>query len=306
MEMKELLADYRLRRRFNAEQYIHDKCEKLNRFFTKNGIMSAVVGISGGIDSAVTFALLSHASKQRNSTIQKLVGITMPIRGTGTTNQELATSKALSFLEGISRDNPGKIIFYNVDLTEAYEAYLKNTAYHSQPWSNGQLASVVRTPCLYHHAALMQERGFSSLVVGTTNRDEGAYLGFFGKASDGMVDLQPIADMHKSEVYKVAAALGVSQEIYDAVPSGDVFDGRHDEEMIGAPYWFVELYLLIKCVGIPEFHSDLHINQEDMVLYKKYSEAIEELHKKNAHKYQVGLPAHFIDVMERKVPGGWK
>src|SRR5690606_27646773 len=131
-------------------------------------------------------------------------------------------------------------------LTRSYKEYIWNTPFEQNNWDEGQLASIVRTPCLYYNAAILQSQGFKSIVVGTTNRDEGSYIGFFGKASDAMVDLQPIADIHKSEVYEVAKLLNIPQEIIDAKPRGDVYDGRCDEEMIGAPYWFLEMYLLMK------------------------------------------------------------
>ena len=143
---------------------------------------------------------------------------------------------------------------------------------------------------------------FPSLVVGTTNRDEGAYLGFFGKASDGMVDVQPISDLHKSEVYAIARELDVPQVVIDAPPSGNVFDGRIDEEMIGAPYWFVELYLLAR---ERELDLDGLIDGSERPAYERWRNAIERQHQKNAHKYRVGSPAIHLDVLPRSVPGGW-
>jgi hypothetical protein len=127
------------------------------------------------------------------------------------------------------------------------------------------------------------------VVVGTTNRDEGAYLGFFGKASDAMVDLQPISDLHKSEVRALARHLGVPDDLVDAVPSGDVHDGRVDEEMIGATYDDVELALRMRELELPA----------------RGPAAIERKHVENAHKYRVGDPAVHLDVMPRGVPGGW-
>ena len=147
----------------------------------------------------------------------------------------------------------------------------------------------MRTPALYGAAALLQSHGLRSVVVGTTNRDEGAYLGFFGKASDGMVDLQPISDLHKSEVRALARHLGVPEEVVLAVPSGDVHDGRVDEEMIGASYDEVELALRMR----------------ELALAPTSPPAIERKHAENRHKYVAGDPAVHLDVMPRGVPGGW-
>lgn len=319
--LREFLKVLRKKRNFNAVEYLEKKTIAINKFFTDNKLDAAVMGVSGGVDSAVVYALLNHAAKQPGSPIKKIVGLIMPILGSGTSNQIEAMNKAKDFCKHIISHNIQKkhghepvAMFHVCNLTRAYQEYIACSLFLDEPWGNGQLASIVRTPNLYFAAAQLQQRGYRSIVVGTTNRDEGSYIGFFGKASDAMVDLQPIADIHKSEVYKIARLLDVTKEIINAAPAGDVHDGRNDEEMIGAPYWFLELYLLMKqenlalSIGI-EF-SDEHLKkivpkvfEDDM--FKKYSKAIEEIHNKNAHKYQVGSPSHFIDVMKRKIEGGW-
>lgn len=302
--LEELLAELRQIRGFETDAYIHRKLAAINLFFTTNRLDAAVLGLSGGVDSAVVFCLLWESSKLQGSPIKKVLPLLMPIYGEGATNQDEAESKAVQLMK--DKVFTDYVVF---NLTEAYQAIVKSSP--GNAWAQGQLASVLRTPALYYHAALLQTQGYASLVVGTTNRDEGSYIGFFGKASDGMVDLQPIADIHKSEVYQVARKLGVSEVIMRAKPSGDVFDGRYDEEMIGAPYWALELYLLIKDFS---FHQPVHIPRvlknafpdKEFARLCEYAEQIEALHEKNKHKYAVGAPAHFIDVMERKVWGGWK
>lgn len=300
-------------RNFNPSLYINLKCKAINDFFRKNHLDAAVIGISGGIDSAVAYKLLVEASKYEDSPIKKIHAILMPIRCKGTTGQNDATIRGLEVVE-ISN----VCHYYVDDLTNACDAYVASMItnidhFENRPnpteWTVGQLASIVRTPNLYFRAAYLQQHGYKSIVVGTTNRDEGGYIGFFGKASDAMVDLQPIADIHKSEVIEVAKRLNVPQSIIDATPKGDVWDGKCDEEMIGAPYWFLEMYIQLK-----EEHGNSIINQmynetftpDQKEIFKKYASAIEDIHNKNAHKYEVGSPSHFIDVMPRKVTGGWK
>ena len=119
-----------------------------------------------------------------------------------------------------------------------------------------------------------------------------------------MVDLQPISDLHKSEVYALAKLLEIPQDIIDAPPAGDVYDGRVDEEMIGAPYWFVELYLLYLSAQDESLLQTL--SDEERQQFEHYQANLEELHRKNAHKYWVGSPAVHLDVYERFVPGGWQ
>jgi len=297
-----LLDKYRERRGFHVYQYIDAKAERINDFFRTNKLDAAVLGLSGGIDSAITLALLIEARNRENSPIRKICPVIAPIHGPGVTGQMEALSRAvrLTYNYGIHSDT---II---TDLSRAYEAMCEVNENLTSPWAKGQLASILRTPMFYGQAAALQDKGYRSIVVGTTNRDEGSYIGFFGKASDGMVDLQPIGDIHKSEVHLVALALNVTQEIMDVTPKGDVWDGRVDEEMIGSPYWFLELYLLGLENG--EHVLDLISYKDNLSAYTqmvKWVENIENLHRINAHKYAVGSPAHFIDVIPRKIPGGW-
>ena len=288
----------RRNRGFTVEYYLHEKAKKINAYFSQSGLDSAVLGLSGGIDSAVVLGLMRYASLQKDSPIKKLVSLLMPIESRGATDQDIALSRGKMVAEALGGDA------WICPLGKAQEAYVSAMSQlESTAWSEGQLLSVVRTPALYYAAAQLQAHGFRSLVLGTTNRDEGAYLGFFGKASDGMVDLQPISDLHKSEVYALAEYFGVPREIIDAPPSGNVWDGKIDEEMIGAPYWFIELYLMEKSQN---FELDVSVlSKTEQELYQRYSQAIETQHSKNAHKYRVGSPAVHLDVLPRLIPGGW-
>ena len=302
--LKRKLKIVQEKRGFSAPSYLEQKLKRINDFFAKAGLNSVVVGMSGGVDSALVASLLSAAAQEVNSPIQKIRLVIAPIKGEGTTGQDLASQKAMQQGELLQQKN-NKVEFVLHDLSRAYQVIIEdgNTSEMSA-WTKGQMASVLRTPVFYYHAAILQELGFKSLVAGTTNRDEGAYIGFWGKASDGMVDLQPIADLHKSEVYQLAQLLGVLETIIKDAPRGDVWDGREDEQMIGAPYWFLELYQLLLEYEEEETFSHA-LDVETLEQYQLYKNNIETLHQKNSHKYQIGSPAHFIDIMNRKVPNGW-
>lgn len=297
MNFLEMYEDLSMARAFKPDQYLKKKLFKINEFFQEEKLDSVVVGVSGGIDSALVINLFNEASKLPDSPIKKVVGLILPIIGQGVTSQIKAKEKAVEVCEAAG------VEYHVVYLTDAYNSMVKETG--GNAWTQGQMASVLRTPMLYYWAALLQEQGFRSLVSGTTNRDEGSYLGFFGKASDGMVDIQPIGDLHKSEVILLSRKLRVPVEIRIAKPAGDVWDGRVDEQMIGAPYWFIESYLLMKEFG--NFQSMLaDLDPEEAEKAIKWAENIEKLHKTNEHKYKVGSPARFIDVMPRVIPGGWQ
>ena len=295
MKYAELKDQLIKRRNFEVESYINAKLKAINNFFSKEGLDACVIGISGGIDSAIAIKLLHEASKLPNSPIKEIIGLIMPINCLGTTGQDLATQKAEKFcLES-------HFYYQLVDLTDTMRPYLKGfDNWMPSNWSIGQLASIVRTPALYFQAALLQQRGYRSIVVGTTNRDEGSYIGFFGKASDAMVDLQPIADLHKTEIYQLAEYYKIPEYITGDKPKGDVWDGKCDEEMIGAPYHFLQVFLLAKYKGIDMTQL------EDFDDYKEWFYNIEKIHKHNAHKYKVANSSRFINVLPSDIQGGWQ
>ncbi|WP_230373364.1 NAD(+) synthase [Leptospira interrogans] len=287
-------------RGFDLSIHLRKKIKCINDFFETEGLNSCVVGLSGGIDSSLVLGLLDLASKEPNSPIKKIRGIALPIFNIGATGQQEALRK-FELLKSSFLSQSEKIEFFEKDLTQVQENYLRLEEGNYSPFAAGQLLSIIRIPFLYFHAALLQDQNFRSIVVGTINRDEGAYLGFYGKASDGMVDLQPIADLHKNEVFEIAKSIKIPTEIIYAEPTGDVFDGRSDKEMIGANYEDIRFFILFKDFNL-DFRNFTHLLSSDTI---QSFENIETLHKKNLHKYKVGLPSRFIDVMKRIVEGGW-
>lgn len=248
-----------------------------------NNLDSIVFGLSGGVDSAVVLGLLIEAKKEENSPIKRIVPLLMPIFGSGVSNQNYALSKGLDLLNHFDYND-----YQVIDLTKSYQELIKSNKLGSalnDDWADGQMASVLRTPTLYYHTALLQSQGYKSIVCGTTNRSEGSYIGFFGKASDAMVDLQPISDIFKSEVYEVAKKLNVTKKIIKSIPSGDVFDNRNDEEMIGTTYEMLEFFTLI--CDYDSNNSLLKLNSEEYNKILKQFEILRKLHRKNGHKYQM-------------------
>jgi NAD+ synthetase len=279
------LSQLRASRGFDVAEVASAKIGRLARWFARAQLDTAVIGASGGVDSSLVLALA------RAARIARVVALVMPIRGRGATRQAEATARGRAAATAVGAE------LWEAPLGDALAATIAALGRASglafDAWSEGQCLSVIRTPALYGAVALLRAHGHRAVVVGTTNRDEGAYLGFFGKASDGMVDVQPISDLHKSEVRALARHLGVPAEIVDAVPSGDVHDGRSDEQMIGASYDEIETVLRLKELGRDPQHAANH-------------EAIERQHAANRHKYAAGHPAVHLDVFPRGVPGGWR
>ena len=127
-----------------------------------------------------------------------------------------------------------------------------------------------------------------------------------GKASDGMVDIQLISDIHKSEVYEVARELNIPESIINVIPSGDMYDNRTDETVFGASYDFVELYL--NYLNMEENQKKelvSSLDEESKEQFEFYSKNLENLHKYNLHKYMAKSPAIHLDLYDSSVKGGW-
>lgn len=300
------LFHLRKMRGFNADKCIEAKAIVLNEYMRTCGLNACVVAVSGGVDSAAVLSLVVHAKKQDKSPIEKIVAITLPVKDEkSATNQTQSVSKAQELGEILSLDVAA------LDVTRSYrEIYpqVEEALEQIKPdnWARGQLCAYARTPIIYYCTSVLSSQGFRSIVVGTTNRDEGAYLGYVGKASDAMVDVQLISDLHKSEVYQIAQQLNVPQSILDAAPNGDMYDGRVDEEVFGAPYDFVELYLNHKNLSDSTWKSLTKIwDENDWQQFSQYSQALEKLHHYNSHKYWIGSPAIHLDVYPSAVKGGW-
>jgi NAD+ synthetase len=295
------LEHYRARRAFRAEAYLEARLRLLNDYCRHSGIRAAVVGVSGGIDSAVVLGLMVRAAALPGSPLRRVVPALIPMFvEAGASNQDTALARGREVCAALGLQ--AALVDLSGPLDSMKAAVDRGYGRTGQPWASGQLVSYLRTPALYYLTALLTEDKLLAVLCGTTNRDEGAYIGFFGKASDGMVDLQPISDLHKHEVRQLAALLHVPQSVMEATPSGDTYDARPDEAMIGAPYDFLELYQHWLCAGRP----DLGLHGPARSEWDKGAAALEDLHAKNLHKYLASSVAVHLDILERPVPGGWR
>lgn len=304
----EILDSLRNSRNFNVEKYIDEKLNVLNKYFGEYGIDSAVICLSGGIDSAVVYALLMELKNQENSNLKEVYSLTLPYsKSNGMINQSDTVSRSAELVGKFG----GTLL--NIDLSKPLKSLMNEVKSElitsGSKWSEGQLVSYLRTPTYYYVTSLLNDIGKRAVVVGTTNKDEGAYLGYFGKASDGLVDIQLISDIHKSEIYKLASYLGVTESILNAIPTGDMYDGRVDEEVFGAPYEFVEMYLLMKEMDINSYQNIIEILSsytDAFNQFEKFNNNLEKLHNYNKHKYLGASPAVHMDIIPYFIEGGWK
>lgn len=174
-----------------------------------------VVGISGGIDSAVACALAAKAVGP-----ERVLGVSMPV--SSNSPQDAADAKALCDALGVR--------LITVPLGDVQEAFLAKEHITGTPLLAGNIASRLRMTALYNIAAA---NGY--LVCGTSNKTE-YLIGYSTKWGDGAADVQPLLHLYKKDVYALAEELGIPQEIIDKAPSAGFFEGQTDEAEIGLSY----------------------------------------------------------------------
>lgn len=285
---------YREYRNFIPSKYINAKSWLINEYMKKSNINSCIIGVSGGIDSSITLALIHYASKYSDSPIKKITAILIPEFVDGTTGQLATITKAINLIDSLNKEDGCHIDYNIIDLTRTHKTIREYVNFKSIPksWANGQLVSYIRTPILYYYASLLYQNGYPSIIVGTTNFDEIGYVGYFGKASDGMVDIQIISDIHKSEVYSLAKCLNIPCEIIKAKPSGDLYNGKTDEEFMGVTYNEIETY-----IGYLMGYTYLDVKKESI-------DIIENLNKQCKHKYHGNGYAIHLNLYDINIPGG--
>ncbi len=232
--------------------------------YAKNaGVNGFVVGVSGGIDSAVTSTLCAETGLD-------VLCLEMPIH-----QAKSHVSRAEEHIKQLE-ERYANVTDERVDLTPVFEEFKTEVSLDGkQAIVDMALANArarLRMTTLYYHAGL---KGL--LVAGTGNKVEDFGVGFYTKYGDGGVDLSPIADLMKSEVYAIGEYLKVPESIMKAAPSDGLFgDARSDEDQIGASYPELEWAMQMQDKG--KVLSDFEGRQQEV--FKIYS----SYNKRNQHK----------------------
>jgi NAD+ synthase len=232
-------------------------------------IKGFVVGVSGGIDSAVTASLCAKTGLE-------LIVLELPIH-----QAENQVNRALELIQHL-KSSYSNVSSDRVDLTPVFESFKKsipnathNFAKNNEDKQQLSLANTrarLRMTTLYYYAGL-----YGYLVAGTGNKVEDFGVGFYTKYGDGGVDLSPIADLMKSEVYELAAYLNVPNSILNAAPTDGLFgDNRTDEDQIGASY--DELEWAMEQLENDKTSSDF--SGRELQVFEIYT----RLHRINQHK----------------------
>ncbi|MEL0455824.1 NAD(+) synthase [Flavobacteriaceae bacterium SZ-1-7] len=231
----------------------------LKDYATNAGVNGFVIGVSGGIDSAVTSALCAKTG-------MPLLCLEMPIHQAPT-----QVSRAMNHIDWL-KSNFEKVSMTQVNLTPVFDSLIDALPdvdnEEDRFMSLANTRARLRMTSLYYFAALE-----GLLVAGTGNKVEDFGVGFYTKYGDGGVDLSPIADLLKTEVYEVAKFLGINQEIIDAAPTDGLWgDDRTDEDQIGASY--PELEWAMKMDGEGKKADDFEGRQKEVFkIYKRFNNA---------------------------------
>ena len=184
---------------------------------------SLVVGVSGGIDSAVVSTICAASG-------MKTKVLSMPIRQI---KQQDDLSKAHCNWLVHNFKNVESVI---VDLDSVFDEFEKAVGKNSNEHAFANSRARLRMTTLYQIAG-----SNNGIVVGTGNKVEDFGVGFYTKYGDGGVDISPIADCTKSQVWEMGRELGVNQAIIDAAPTDGLWaDGRNDEQQLGMSYQELE------------------------------------------------------------------
>ena len=206
-----------------------------------------VVGISGGIDSSVVSTLCALTGR-------KTIVLTMPIK-------QIKSQNDLSIEHGKWLTSKFKNVEHKViELENIFNSFEKTLDAFNNEHGFANSRARLRMATLYQVAAAN-----SGIVVGTGNKVEDFGVGFYTKYGDGGVDISPIADCNKTQVWELGKHLGISNKIIEAEPTDGLWnDGRNDKDQLGMSY------------------SELEKAMEDKndPNYKKYL----EIRKKNLHK----------------------
>jgi len=259
--------------KMTPKQRINHIVKWLKSYARSANISTFVVGISGGIDSSVVSALCARTGL-------RTIVVQMPIRQQPKLDR-CSTQQATWLLQR----HPETVTHISLNLTTLFNAFDKKlspvcaqdngdyTATAELAFANSRAR--LRMMTLYQIA-----QSHSALVVGTGNRVEDFGVGFFTKYGDGGVDISPIGDCTKTQVWDMGRELGLPQEIIDAAPTDGLWaDGRTDETQLGMTYPELEHAM--------ELHNNDNCVWEPLALTKTEKEQLRryrELRARNMHK----------------------
>lgn len=249
---------------FDADNFIEKACDFIRNKVEQTHTNGVVLGISGGIDSAVVAYLAVKALGSSN-----VHGYILP--SNTTPEQDLKDAKTvvknLQIEENI------------INIGQLHNNFLTLCDNKTQPETNKTLATLnikprIRMTILYYYAAI-----HNCLVIGTGNKTE-LSIGYFTKYGDGGIDISPIGDLYKQEVFRVAEALNIPDTLIQKAPTAGLLPNQTDEKELGMTYPQIDRLLYLY---LDESKDEKEI-AEILVMEKSEVERIIRLYNNSEHK----------------------
>jgi len=221
--------------------------EQMIRYaYWNTGSTGIVIGLSGGIDSAVAAAFCCRAVGP-----SKVLGLSLPAK----------VSNPADIKDAAELCSMLKMTHHVIDIEPMLSAYRSMPEFRESPYLLGNLMARIRMTVLYYHA-----NRDNRIVCGTSNRSE-YLLGYCTKYGDNAADLQPILHLYKTDVYVVAKELGIPDPILNKTPSAGLWEGQSDEAEIGLRY--AEIDASLRALENHDWHPESPVEEKVLSLVKK-------------------------------------
>lgn len=261
-ELDQVVNSYKIKTLDGFNLWFERKIRSIASYLYNAQIKDVVVGVSGGIDSAVVLGLLTKVKDIYPITIHAY-----------TIHFDLYDGIFDStYVDDLKNKFGDKALFKTVDASKSFNLLLEEMGEEVAEQIKAQSSYALRYQMLFTYAQMHK-----AVTIGTTNRDEFEYSGWFGKNSDMVVDLQIISDWHKFQVVEAARMLGVPESIINRKPVGDLLDRSTDEDNFGCSYDELSYFT----GNLAKYWRRVR----NPFLFEKF-EKLCALHEKNAHKYQ--------------------
>ncbi len=250
---------------FDVKKITNEMITFIRNYYKENDLKGAVIGISGGKDSAVVAGLFSKAIGSEN-----VYGLWIPCH-----------SNNLDMEDAIKVANKFGFVLDTFDLTNIYDTFVKSIKEEKNASdeilidANINLKPRLRMSTLYYYASMLSNVKHGTYIVpGTSNKSE-LFVGYFTKGGDNVADIRLLANLTVNEVIQIGDYIGVPYSICHKIPN-DGLSGKSDEEKLGVKY-----------TEINEVINEQENGIKSRILDDEVRNKILNMHQKNKHKFDI-------------------